>query len=647
MIIGVDIGGTFTDLVMIDGLRLKIHKLPSTPDNPARALLEGLRFFGDPTAMTRIAHSSTVATNAILERKGARCALITTAGFRDLLLIGRQNRPALYDLRPTVPPPLIPRERCFEVPERLDHRGVVLQPLDLAALDGVLDELERQQIDAVAVSLLYSYLNPQHEHLIRERILARGMIRANAIALSSEVLPEFREYERASTAALEAYVRPVMSRYLNQVEAALPPNRLSVMKSDGGVISARTANTQAVLTALSGPAAGVIGAHYLASLAGFDQIITLDMGGTSTDVALVPGTPVRRADSEIDGLPLRTRVLDIETVGAGGGSIARLDDGGVLHVGPASAGADPGPVAYGRGGTEVTVTDANLVLGRLLANYFLGGKMKLNSRAAHEAVAALAEKMNIGVTDAAQGIIRLANTNIDRAVRRVSIARGYDPRDFSLFVFGGAGGLHACRIAEGLAIPRVIIPRFPGVLCAFGLLVADVTLEYSRSVLGASDYKLVTIFDKLVTQGYADLMREGIEEANMVFTPQVDLRYAGQAYELTVPYTSGFTDRFHDAHEARYGYALRDRPVEVVTARLQALGLTNKPQLPTETYTDATVQPVGGVDDLTIYEREMLHAGARFVGSALVLQVDSTTFVPRGWSAYVDQYRNLVLEKIR
>ncbi|MFN8447573.1 MAG: hydantoinase/oxoprolinase family protein [Anaerolineae bacterium] len=519
MFVGVDIGGTFTDLVLSVGGELRIHKLLSTPDDPARAMLNGLNAVspGGLEALARIAHGTTVATNAILERKGAKCALITTQGFRDLLLIGRQNRPVLYALHPELPPPLIPREHCYEVPERLDHTGAVLKPLDLDALDRVLDEIARAGIESVAVCFLYSYVNPAHEQAVRARMIARGLLDESRIALSCEVLPEFREYERASTVALEAYVRPVMSRYLKHLEDALPrPDALRVMKSDGGVIGASYARQKAILTALSGPAAGVIGAFHLAKLAGFDQIITLDIGGTSTDVALCPGEPIRRSDAEIDGLPLRMRLLDIETVGAGGGSIARLDSGGALRVGPESAGADPGPIAYGRGGAQVTVSDANVVAGRLDAEHFLGGSMTLDADAARLALQALAGRMNLSVNEAALGVITLANANIDRAVRRVSIARGYDPRRFTLVAFGGAGPLHACDVAARLSIPRVLVPRHPGVLCALGLLVADVTLDYSRSLLGVSRSP-AALLDELMRQARADLAREGIDRSSMTF----------------------------------------------------------------------------------------------------------------------------------
>ena len=488
MLVGVDIGGTFTDLVLsVDG-SLRIHKLLSTPHDPARAMLAGLEAVsagGNLSAITRVSHGSTVATNGILERKGARTALITTQGFRDILAIGRQNRPALYALQPQLPPPLIPRRWCYEVPERLDHAGRVVTPLNVAALDRVLDDIARQEIESVAVCFLYSYVNPAHERAVRARILERGVLAEWQVALSSDVLPEFREYERASTVALEAYVRPVVSRYLRRLEEGLPETcSLRIMKSDGGVMSARRARRRAIHTALSGPAAGVIGGFYLAQRAGYDHVITLDMGGTSTDVALCPGEPVRRAESEIDGLPLRTRLLDIETIGAGGGSIARLDEGGALRVGPESAGADPGPICYGRGGRQVTVTDANAILGRLDPDHFLGGAMRLHLEPARAALEALAREMNITPEAAALGVVDVANVNIDRALRRVSVARGHDPRDFTLLPFGGAGPMHACAVAARLETPRVLIPRYPGVLCAFGLLMADVVLETGRSVLG-------------------------------------------------------------------------------------------------------------------------------------------------------------------
>ena len=405
---GVDIGGTFTDLVLSEGGRLSIHKLLSSPDNPARSMLDGLEQLvpGGISALRQVAHGSTVATNSILERKGARAALITTQGFRDVLFIGRQNRPALYALHPTIPPPLIPRERCYEAPERLDHHGEVLLPLDMDALDAVLDQIKSDGVEAIAVCLLFSYVDDRHEQRIKARIIERGIVEHDwQIVLSSEVLPEFREYERTSTVALEAYVRPVMSRYIGDLEAELPADvSLRIMKSDGGVMRASRVRQQAISTALSGPAAGVMGAFHVANLAGFDNIITLDMGGTSTDVALIAGQPKPRPESAIDGLPIRVRMLDIETIGAGGGSIARVDAGGALRVGPESAGAKPGPIIYGLGGEQVTLSDANAVLGRLDADHFLGGAMTLDLDAGLRALERLAAEAGFGIIATAKGV---------------------------------------------------------------------------------------------------------------------------------------------------------------------------------------------------------------------------------------------------
>lgn len=655
MRVGVDIGGTFTDLLLsVDG-RLVVHKLLSTPHNPAEAMLAGLRAVapGGLETLQRVAHGSTVATNAILERRGARTALLTTEGFRDLLFIGRQNRPVLYALQPQIAPPLIPRECCYDLPERLDHTGAVLKPLDLAALDAVLDDLAAQQIEAVAVCLLYSYVNPAHEQAIRARILERGLLHDWQIALSSDVLPEFREYERASTTAMEAFVRPVMSRYISQLESSLP-TRLSIMKSDGSVIEAQSVRQRAVNTALSGPAAGVIGAFHIAKLAGFDQIITFDVGGTSTDVALCPGMLSHRAETEMDGLPLRIHLLDIETIGAGGGSTARLDSGGALRVGPESAGAYPGPIVYGRGGEQITVSDANALLGRLDAAHFLGGRMTLHLDAARAKMGELAQKMGVSPEAAAQGIIDVANVNIDRALRRVSIARGHDPRQFTLVAFGGAGPLHACEVADRLDIPRVLVPRYPGVLCALGLLMADIALDYSRSVLGALTLErerlIAAQLAALTEQARGDLARAGVPENAMVFHAVVDMRYAGQAYELEIPFQDDLANAFHRAHKAAYGHDLPGRIVEAVNLRLQAVGVTDKPDLkPDDAPADGSARigakTAANGAPLTLYERERLRPGAVCEGAALIFQLDSTTYVPAGWSARVDDWHNLILEK--
>lgn len=655
---GVDIGGTFTDLVLNDGEQLKIHKLLSSPQRPEASMLAGLDTItpGGLQALQQVAHGSTVATNAILERKGARAALLTTAGFRDLLYIGRQDRPSLYDIHPRIPPPLIPRERCYEVRERLDFRGEVLTALDEKALDLALDAVAGADIDAIAVCFLFSYVNPAHEQRVRERILERGLVEDDwQVVLSSEALPEFREYERASTIALEAYVRPVMSRYIGELEAALPAAAsLRIMKSDGGVMRASRVRQQAIHTALSGPAAGVMGAFHLAKTAGFDRIITLDMGGTSTDVALIAGRPQPRPESTIDGLPTRARMLDIETIGAGGGSLARVDAGGALRVGPESAGANPGPVVYGLGGEQVTLSDANAILGRLDADHFLGGAMALDLAAGEGALAALGRELGLSMTAAAQGVVDIAIVNIDRAIRRVSIARGYDPRDFTLVAFGGAGPLHACEAAARLEIPRVLVPESPGVLCALGLLIADVAVEFSRSVMREATEdclrQLRETEAELLALAASELRQEGFAEADMRFAATLDMRYAGQAYELNVPFDEGAADAFHDAHERAYGHAIRWRPVEAVNIRVSGRGAISKPKFEEASAIAHEAAPIsekpsptGGA--IKLYERDDLGSGTTFQGEALVFQMDSTTYVPSGWRARVDGYANLLLER--
>lgn len=646
MNIGVDIGGTFTDLAVLENGQLRIHKVSSTPDDPARGMLEGIREVtgGDLSRLVSVAHGSTVATNAILERKGAKVAFLVTAGFRDLLAIGRQDRPKLYALHPTIPPLIVPRERSFEVVERLDYEGNVLKPLDHAALDAVVEQIAALKVDAVAVCLLYSFVNPAHEQAVGARLHA-VLGEDFPVALSSEVLPEFREYERASTTVMEAYVRPVMARYIRRLAEALPAP-LRVMRSDGGVMRAARVEREAVQTALSGPAAGVIGALHVAKLRHIANIITLDMGGTSTDVALCPGDLSMRQDAQIDGLPLRIPMIDIETVGAGGGSIARLDTGGALRVGPESAGAQPGPVCYGRGGTEPTVTDANVVLGRIDPARFLGGRMQIDAAGARQAIERLGAAMGFSVEAAARGVIEVANANIERAVRRVSVARGHDPRKFTLVAFGGAGGLHACEVADRLDIRRVLIPLYPGVLCALGLLLARIEVSRAKSVMQPIDTSAVysdldSESQKLLDECSSELILEQIAPERRAATVSAEMRYVGQAYELSVPFDpSGavLAERFHAAHKTAYGHDLPGRACEVVTLRARGYGVLDAP-----TFYWQPMTPHDLEGDL--FERDALTPGARFDGPALVTQLDATTYVPEGWRAHVDGYGNLFLEK--
>lgn len=650
MFVGVDIGGTFTDFAVLDNGVLRVHKRLSTPADPSESMLSGLKELtsGDLSRLRGVAHGTTVATNAILERKGTPTALLVTAGFRDILAIGRQDRPDLYALEPRIPEPIIPREHCFEIVERLDYNGKILLDLDSESIDMACEAMQEHGMQAAAVCLLYSYINPEHERAVRWRV-QNLMGDSFPVILSSDVSPEFREYERANTTAIEAYVRPVVSRYVGRLAAAIPAP-LRVMRSDGGVMNAERVATESAQTALSGPAAGVIGALHLAKLAGFSDLITLDMGGTSTDVALLPGTAPLRREGAIDDLPLRVPMLDIETVGAGGGSLARLDSGGALRVGPQSAGAHPGPACYGRGGTQPTVTDANLLLGRIDPTRFLGGRMALDIVAARQAFAPLAQAMGTSIEEAAEGVLAVADANIERAVRRVSVARGRDPRHFTLAAFGGAGALHACAVADRLGMKRVWIPRYPGVLCAIGLLLAQIEVGRSRSILvrieadGKSDLTpAVQSYNTLRAECATLISREGIVPSSAFLDATLDMRYVGQAYELPVSFTAlygpALRSAFDAAHQASYGHAFTDRPVEITAVRVRMRAQQEQPEFLADRQTSHTL-----VDGM--FERDDLLPGATFDGQAVIAQGDATTFVPQGWRVRVDGFRNLIIEKI-
>jgi len=662
MHIGIDIGGTFTDLVLSEQGKITTYKLPSTPGDPSLALLQGLAYFRARGYQTvkHISHGSTVATNTILERSGARTAFITTKGFKDLLFIGRQDRPGLYQLHPELPPSLVPQDLCFEISERLNFEGDVLTPLNEGEVDQVLESITRKNVDSIAVCFLYSYLNPEHERKLKSIFLDRGKLKEWQVSLSSEVLPQFREFERASTAVLEAYVRPVMSEYLANIEKEIPMgSSLQIMNSDGGLMSANRAREQAVRTVLSGPAAGVMGGFQLAQEAGFEHVITLDMGGTSTDVSLCPGEPIHQTDSEIDGFPIRNRMINIATIGAGGGSIARLDPAGGLHVGPKSAGADPGPILYGLGGEEITVTDANAYLGRISPDHFLGGEMPLYPEKIEKHLALFAKKLKLSKDQAALGILQLTNANIERAIRKVSIGRGYDPREFTIVAFGGAGPLHACEVADRLEIPRVMIPLQPGVLCASGLLMADLMVEDTLAFLREFSPQLRQLIEgRFIEKEQAarqQLVSEGVSDQDISFLRMVDARYPGQSFELTIPYTADLDNAFHTAHQTRYGYRFPDRKVEIVNLRSQAVGRIPKPIRKPEPIqrSDSSGALLGestalvseqGSTTISRYQRERLDPGAVIPGAALVFQMDSTTFIPPHWRAEVDRYRNIILE---
>lgn len=667
--LGVDTGGTFTDFVWLDDNgRFRIHKQLSTPHDPSESILTGADVLGLPETAV-VVHGSTVATNALLERHGARTALITTAGFEDILAIGRQNRPDIYALVPRKPPPLVPREWRFGVRERVTAQGDVLQPLDPRELEPILAKMDADGIESVAVCLLFAFLQPQHEQQIRNVLQAwRPDLH---ISLSSDILPEYREYERTATTVINAYVAPLMSRYLSRLQTGLAPRRLSVMQSNGGVIDAATAGQQAARTALSGPAGGVVGARFVAGQAGFAEIITFDMGGTSTDVALCAGRRPTTTDGEIAGLPLRLPIIDIHTIGAGGGSLAHVDAGGALHVGPQSAGADPGPACYGRvtastPAPDATTTDANLVLGRLDADHFLGGEMRLDEQAAHLALSRLAREMGVETAaHAAWGVVEVANANMERAIRRISVERGHDPRRFTLVAFGGAGPLHACELAQNLQIPRVLVPAVPGVLSALGMLAAAPTKDYSRTVMRALDgwaaetaAWLRAQFAALAERARNEMAAEGHDPALLSLHHYLDMRYVGQSFELTVPVepdelAASVTPLFHAAHAARYGYQRPAAPVEIVTVRLTAAAPITPPALAAHSGADdsAAVALVGEKSvwfdgqprAAQLYDRARLRPGHRLVGPAVVFQYDTTTVIPPRWETAVDPARNLIL----
>jgi N-methylhydantoinase A len=652
--VGVDVGGTFTDLVFLANGKIWTHKVLSTPLDPARAVLEGLAHEALTEGTYQIVHGSTVATNALLEGKGASVALITTAGFEDLLEIGRQDRPRLYDFMVDRPPLLVPRALRFGIRERIDCRGRMLEPLGDDGLISILAHLASAGVESIAICLLHSYANPSHEARILKHALPLGL----PVSASHRILPEYREYERCVATVLNAYVSPLMDRYLGRLENAIGKGRLRIMQSNGGSISGAVARQEAVRTVLSGPAGGVVGASAVAREAGSDKVITFDMGGTSTDVALIDGDLKVTTEAEVGGLPLRIPLLDIHTVGSGGGSLVWIDAGGALRVGPQSAGADPGPVCYGRG-EQITVTDAHLILGRLDPDHFLGGKMRLDYERAGTVMTAFARQLGMDPLRLAEGVVTVANVTMEKAIRVISVERGHDPREFCLVSFGGAGGLHACALAQSLSIPRVLIPPHAGLLSAYGMLVADVVKDYAKTLLrstaSTSFEELQAVVGLLKEQGVRDMKDEGLDEESVATEAALDMRYIGQSYELRVPCEQDFLSRFHDLHRKSYGYANPARETEIVTVRLRVKGGVEKPPLAPveEGSADPGAACVGErrvfLDDAwvtaPIFSRDALRAGNRFAGPALVVEMSATAFIAPGWTATVDRRGNLVLTR--
>jgi N-methylhydantoinase A len=662
MRIGIDIGGTFTDFVIFHPIsgKLETFKLLSTPQDPSLVVLNGLeRIFEKNGRQAVVIHGSTVATNALLERKGARCALVTTNGFGDVLQIGRQNRPVLYDLFADPASVLVPSEWRLEVNERVDHLGRIIVELDPDQVESLIPLLRSSGINSVAVCFLFSFLRPENERLVTEKLRAAGFL----VSASNEILPEYREYERLSTTVVNAYVSPVMEQYLAHLEEKLtqsaPKVSLQVMQSNGGIIQPSEARRFGVRCILSGPAGGLIASQVIASQALSDkklQVITFDMGGTSTDVSLIDGVPGTTTEAVISGNPIHIPMLDIHTIGAGGGSVARLDAGGALCVGPESAGADPGPACYGKGELP-TVTDANLVLGRLSAEHFLGGQMPLDEARATRVMDHLAAEMGVSSMRTALGVVQVANAHMERALRLITVERGHDPRGFSLLSFGGAGGLHAADLARGLGITQVLIPPLASTLSAFGMLAADVVKDYSQTVMLPGVTSLAEIehlMQPLVERGRSEIQAEGIPIADIHVEPFLDMRYAGQSYELITPFHENFLSEFHDLHKRVYSYAHPEAFVEIVNLRLHAVGRITPPPLvarpihpPQPDHAQIDIRPVvfaEGIYQVPLYSAESLLPGNRLQGPALVVRSDTTLLLGLTDTGSVDAYDNILIQ---
>jgi N-methylhydantoinase A len=673
-----DVGGTFTDFTLLaeHSGELHYHKVPSTPHDPSVAIRDGLEhllqaFAIQPGELGHVGHGTTVATNMVIERQGARLAVITTQGFRDVLEIGRQTRPSLYDYSVLKPEPLAPRELRFEVPERVRADGAVLVPLDEAVVADIGHRLVRAQVKAVAVCFMHSYRNPAHERRTRE-ILAGILPPDVFVSISSEILPEFREFERMSTTALNSYVGPRMASYMQNLVGSIV--RLTgsddlepmTVHSNGGLMSVKAVVTAPVRTCVSGPAAGVIGATEIGRVAGFPNLITFDVGGTSTDVSLIADLqPMFTSARLVADYPVKTQMVDVHVIGAGGGSIASLDDAGALKVGPKSAGAVPGPVAYQRGGTQVTTTDAQVVLGRLNPVSLLEGRMKVHAPQARAALLEqVAQPLGISVEEAACGILRIANANMARAVRAVSTERGYDTSQFALCSFGGAGGLHAAELADDCGVGQVLVPPEPGTMCARGILLSDISLDFVRTVMHTAQEgswpETQQAFEQMGTEAQDWLQREGVRPAMRRLHGFIEARYAGQNFEIAVPLEGlalppvpDFLARFSEAHLREYGYDAAGRAVEIVNCRVRAVGVV--PRAPVAEVAGGAsldgalleMRPVyftgPGWVETPVYRRRELPAGREFAGPAVIEEMSSTTVVLPGQRVRCDRYGNLII----
>lgn len=677
--IGVDSGGTFCDVCLFDDAsgRFEIWKVSSTPDDPSRGITTGIEEALETVGASAgdvsfLGHGTTVATNALIELKGVKTGLIVTDGFRDLLEIGRQKRPSLYDMTADKPEVLVSRDLRIEVPERLRSDGSVDAALDEDAVRAAIRKLNAAEVKAIAVCFIYGFLNTAHEARVVE--LIREESPDVFVSVSHEVAPEFREYERMSTAVVNGYLGPVMQRYIERLQHRLKELGLKVApqltQSNGGVIGFETAARLPVRTVLSGPSTGVVAAQAIGRMAGYENLITFDVGGTSSDVALLQGGVCKlTGEASVHGYPIKAPMLDIHTVGAGGGSIAYVDSGGLLKVGPRSAGADPGPVCYDRGNSEATVTDANIVLQTLNPVEILGGRMKVRRDLAVDAVQRLADKLGLGLMVTAQGILSVLNANMAKAIRVISVQRGHDPRDYALMAFGGAGPLHAARLARELDMARIIVPRTPGTLCALGLLLTDLRADFAVSRLmtlaPAALDAVAEGFKTLEWQAAEWFEREGIEGGRQVISRTVDMRYAGQNYELSVAMPAGaveaasfaaLADGFARAHLQRFGFVAEGETVQIVTLRVEAAGIVAKAEFNrlTEAGPDAAAAKIaarevwmpeaGGFVECPVYARDGLKPGNRIDGPAIVEQMDTTTVILPDMQATVDGYLNLILE---
>lgn len=675
--IGIDTGGTFTDVVLFDEATkdISMTKVPSTPQNPADGILNGIRKITarkdiEPSALHLLIHGTTVATNAILENKGAKTALLVTEGFRDVLGIMRQDRPLMYDFFAQRPQPLMPRHLRFEVRERMLYDGSVHTPLDEEQVKEIVAALKREKVAAIAICLLHSYVNPKHEIELKE--LLKAELPDIKISLSSQIVPEIREYERMSTTILNSYVHPIMEYYLNDLDRELKEigfgEEIHVMQSNGGIMSRKMAADQCINTAVSGPAAGVVGGVYLSQLAGSDNIITVDMGGTSFDICLAyQGKFALTKQTEIGGHAIKVPMIDIHTIGAGGGSIGWIDPGGALRVGPQSAGAVPGPACYKKGGTEPTVTDANLTLGRIDADYYLGGEMEVDRELSYKAIKEkIADPLGLSVEAAAEGMIRVVNAGMVKGIRYVSVEKGYDPREFAMVSFGGGGSLHALEMAEDLGIARVIVPLMPGVTSAWGLLMADFRHDFTHTYYKRENEldfgDLEAEFVAMERAANERMVAEQVENDQVVLQRKADIAYFGQGYELPITFPPGAVtadsfdavkEAFHCAHEEAYGYALREAELSLVNLGVSAIGRLPRPDLIKHPLESAGVEGAmkshrrvfmsGDFHDVAIYDRYKLRPGHTFAGPAIVEQQDTTTLVWPGQDCEIDGYSNLII----